>query len=107
MRLAAAHRLSEQKGAGLVAATFQASEGFLEQNLHPVGDEVLLEEPFAEPFAVSVAFEEVGQVEDDVAAVAVEYARARRAMGLESHRRRFLSCCFPVSSAILRDVPEE
>jgi hypothetical protein len=95
---AAAHRLREQKGTGLVATIFKAGEGLLKQRLHPAGEKVL----FKELFTLDLAFQEVGQVEDDIAAVAIEDALAWRAVGLESHGRRIAFLLFPVSSAILR-----
>jgi len=62
---------------------------------HPAGDEVLLKKPFT----FDLALQKVGQVEDDVAAVAVENALAWRAMGFECHGLR-LSCCFPCISGL-------
>ncbi len=87
MRFAAAHGLRQPEGSCLVTAVLHARESLLEQGLHPDSDEIFLEEAAT----IYFLFEKVGQVKDDVAAVAIKNAGAGDAVGLECHALHFYS----------------
>ena len=73
VRLAAAHGLREDEDAGRTGLAGEAAHRLLQQGLHASRAVVLVKELVGRDLPV----DEVGDVEDDVAAVRVEDARAR------------------------------